>query len=239
MIHYPDIINMVIKKDSKYLEIGAADGASMNLIRCNSKVGIDACYSESRNKNLEIYQMTSSDFFKVYSGDKFDVIFIDGSHNYVDVYEDIKKSIDLIGETGTILLHDSFPKNEIECRRESFTFLGIDTDKYKPIELDILRDKYLVPGFWLGEVWKAVFDVYYNYPNIAIYTLGKEDLDKKYSHDSEFMSGVTILKKTKTKRDIIIDKENYNFPFYEKNREIVMNVISFEELKYLVKTGVI
>tara|TARA_B100000886_G_scaffold289655_1_gene214822 strand:+ start:442 stop:792 length:351 start_codon:yes stop_codon:yes gene_type:complete len=75
--------------------------------------------------------MTSDDFFRI-NKNKFDVIFIDGLHEYQQVVNDIENSLGCLNENGVILLHDCLLRticNQITPR--------INSD-------------------WNGDVWKAV-----------------------------------------------------------------------------------
>ena len=67
---------------------------------------------------------------------KFDVIFIDGLHEYDQVRRDIINSIRDLKEGGWIVLHDMLPRNWIEGHVPA-----------------------LSPNFWTGDVWKIAFEL--------------------------------------------------------------------------------
>ena len=54
--------------------------------------------------------MTSDKFF-INNSDKFDLIFIDGLHEYSQVMRDIKNLLTCLAHNGVILLHDCLPRN--------------------------------------------------------------------------------------------------------------------------------
>ena len=125
-------INTVEKK-LEYLEIGAYEGRSTIFV-CenfqNIKVTVVDPYIEYdemdavvKNSNMEevferfkqntfnfseridIYRNSSEDFFKK-NIKKFDIIYIDGSHFYLDVKNDLINSLKIIKKNGIIILDD-------------------------------------------------------------------------------------------------------------------------------------
>ena len=75
--------------------------------------------------------MTSDHFFSI-NKDNFDIIFIDGLHEYSQVMKDIKNSLKFLNKEGIILLHDCLPRtiwNQITPR--------LNSD-------------------WNGDVWKSI-----------------------------------------------------------------------------------
>ena len=71
-----DLINEIIikKKYTDYLEIGCFDNDCFSKININNKTGVDPLKGGTIKK-------TSDEFFKTNSN-KFDIIFIDGLHEY-------------------------------------------------------------------------------------------------------------------------------------------------------------
>tara|TARA_Y100000590_G_C15685505_1_gene1001458 strand:- start:97 stop:813 length:717 start_codon:yes stop_codon:yes gene_type:complete len=119
-----DVIN---KKNYKsYLEIGCFDNELFNNIKCDKKVGVDPYTGGTIRK-------TSDKFFEE-NKDKFDCIFIDGLHNYLQVKKDINNSLNFLNHNGIILLHDCLPNNYLEQATP--------------------RSQYT----WNGDVWKAVVE---------------------------------------------------------------------------------
>ena len=82
-------------------------------------------------ESFEFETMTSDDFFKQ-NNENFDVIFIDGLHEYGQVYRDIQNSLKFLNDGGYIICHDMSPNNEI-----------------------IQRYPQTHPGEWTGDCWKA------------------------------------------------------------------------------------
>ena len=90
--HRFDIINNIIKykKYNSYLEIGCQADVSFKKILAPDKIGVDPMDGGT-------HRMTSDDFFKT-NQKTFDIIFIDGLHEYSQVLRDIKNSIKFLNE---------------------------------------------------------------------------------------------------------------------------------------------
>ena len=88
--------------------------------------------------------MTSDEFF-LNNNDKFDIIFIDGLHQYEQVIKDVKNSLNCLTKNGIILLHDCLPRT-------------LWNQVYPRINSD-----------WNGDVWKAIVECR-TYENIDTYT---------------------------------------------------------------------
>ena len=93
-----DIINFLIKKfDYKtYLEIGVSNtNLNFNHIEIPYKVGVDpdkSVYGIQHN-------LTSDEFFTL-NNQKFDIIFIDGMHEFHQVYRDTQNSLNILNDGG-------------------------------------------------------------------------------------------------------------------------------------------
>lgn len=109
---------------SSYLEIGCNQNVTFNAIRCKSKVGVDPIMGGT-------IRLTSDQFF-AQNTDKFDIIFIDGLHEWQQVIKDVDNALNALNENGTIVIHDCDPPYE-ECQ---------------------LMPRNGRKG-WCGDVWKA------------------------------------------------------------------------------------
>jgi len=123
-----EIIQLLINKinGKKYLEIGVGPGTNFTDINCEYKF----CVEPYPMVDVT-FTMTSDDFFKQ-NNENFDVIFIDGLHEYGQVYRDIQNSLKFLNDGGYIICHDMSPNNEI-----------------------IQRYPQTHPGEWTGDCWKA------------------------------------------------------------------------------------
>jgi hypothetical protein len=114
------------KKYKSYLEIGCDQDLLFSKINIDKKTGVDP------NSGGTIRD-TSDNFFKNNS-DKFDIIFIDGLHEYDQVKRDINNSIKFLNNDGVIYLHD--------CMPESFIRQAVPRSS----------------NVWNGDVWKNIVE---------------------------------------------------------------------------------
>lgn len=114
-------------KTPSYLEIGFGDGSCFNRITVDDKTCVDPhpYYPETWGLRGTYLLKTSDDFFKE-NTKKYDVIFIDGDHEYAAVRSDFENSVKCLKDGGVIVLHDCNPINEWMCRPKS------ENDGYQP-----------------------------------------------------------------------------------------------------------
>ena len=92
----------IVRKNYKtYLEIGCFQDELFSKIRIEKKVGVDPVSGGT-------IRDTSDNFFKK-NNMKFDIIFIDGLHEYEQVKKDITNSLLFLNDNGVIFLHDCMP----------------------------------------------------------------------------------------------------------------------------------
>lgn len=139
-----------------YLEIGVADGANFKNINIKNKIWVDPF----PQNGVEPYGFccTSDYFFKSIvplHNYKFDLIFVDGWHEYRQCIRDILNSLKILNDMGMIIVHDTYPTLKEHTYQNSST------------------------SFWTGDVWKAIVDIrmkrsdliFITYPISAGYTL--------------------------------------------------------------------
>jgi hypothetical protein len=151
-------------KLQNYLEIGVKDGHSFFTINVPNRYGVepeitfDLCvnslafdrYQQLKETNMQwkIYNKTSDEYFKNAEG-MFDIIFVDGLHEYKQVYRDIENSLLHLTDDGFIFVHDTNPLDEKVANPTA------------PIVSD-----------WSGDVWKAIVDIQTKRDDIEIATYG-------------------------------------------------------------------
>lgn len=111
-----DVINRLIESRGykSYLEVGVEFGQCFNSINIENKTGVDPDISSAAT-----VKMTSDEFFATIAPDvKYDIIFIDGLHEYEQCYRDIVNATKHLNKGGIILCHDMNPLSEtwIDCR---------------------------------------------------------------------------------------------------------------------------
>jgi hypothetical protein len=124
-------------KYNYYLEIGCDKDQLFSRIDIKNKYGVDP----SSGGNI---RKTSDEFFQK-NQTTFDLVFIDGLHEYHQVKKDILNSLKFLNKNGIILVHDCLP----------------DT-----------MSKQAVPRYrmtWNGNVWKAIVDLRMKH-NVEIFT---------------------------------------------------------------------
>jgi len=103
-------------KPESYLEIGVRDGKSLNIASKYAKVchAVDISFLHKNfTQNVITYEQTSDDFFDTLDDNiKFDLVFIDGSHEKGQVYKDFVNASNRVIDEGFVLLHDTSPCNE-------------------------------------------------------------------------------------------------------------------------------
>ena len=102
------LVNYLVSKsgghECKYLEIGCASNKLFDSVYSLQKIGVDP-------ESGGTHRMTSDDFFDKTSQKAFDVIFIDGLHEYEQVRRDAINALNIINDDGWIAFHDFLPTN--------------------------------------------------------------------------------------------------------------------------------
>jgi hypothetical protein len=101
------IINDLIfhKKYQTYLEIGVQHRSNhFDHVHCAVKVCVDPDPKAEAD-----FIMTSNEYFEKHCTDKFDLIFIDGLHENLQVKKDIHNALCFLNSGGTIVCHDMKP----------------------------------------------------------------------------------------------------------------------------------
>ncbi len=112
---------------TNYLEIGCDKDELFSKIKIKNKIGVDPISGGNVRK-------TSDEFFHN-NNIKFDLVFIDGLHEYNQVKKDIINSLKNLNENGLVLVHDCLPSS---------------------------MSKQAVPRYrmsWNGDVWKAIVEL--------------------------------------------------------------------------------
>jgi len=108
-----DILNYLIDRYKliNYLEIGVFQGENIRKVKAPYKNGVDPGVEGYIVPEVD-YQMTSDAFFDLirdHEDIKYDLIFIDGLHEYSQVKKDIENSLNHLQLNGFIVLHDCNP----------------------------------------------------------------------------------------------------------------------------------
>lgn len=209
-----DIINNLINRFNykSYLEIGTA-----NRKWCFNKIEIDnkICVDPDENANADFVGI-SDDFFKQ-NKKTFDIIFIDGMHEYKQVLCDIKNSLNVLNKGGAIVLHDCNPKSMKAAI------------PYSELNLNNTRN---INSIWNGDVYKAFIDFKYNefrdvYKNDSVL----------FTIDTDFGCGVFVNREALEINNLFDNNlksfDDITFKFFKQNRNELLNLISVEKFKNL------
>jgi hypothetical protein len=114
--------------DPRYLEIGCANNVLFDSVYSNHKIGVDP-------EKGGTHRTTSDQFFSA-NQNNFDVVFIDGLHEYTQVRRDVQNAIKSLKGQGYIAIHDMLPSDWISA-----------------------NNPRLLRGTWHGDVWKLAFEL--------------------------------------------------------------------------------
>ena len=103
-----------IKNDFVVLELGSLNGVSTSLFSFFAKKVISVDMNKTKemedllnkNDNIEFHHMTFDEFSKQDMGNKYDLIYIDGGHDFKSVEADILMFKDKVKKNGFISGHD-------------------------------------------------------------------------------------------------------------------------------------
>ena len=124
-----DLINYFLRERGfrSFLEIGTDAGDTFRAVDCLRKVSVDPNADAT-------FRMTSDQFFDS-NREKFDIVFVDGFHEWHQAHRDAKNSLRCLNKGGVVVMHDCAPRS-VECARH----------------LEIYERP---TGPWCGDVWVA------------------------------------------------------------------------------------
>lgn len=154
-------INHLLSKfqNPSYLEIGIYSGFTFELIHARKKIAVDPvprCCSlfDSNSKILKYY---SDDFFlNLDPMTLFNGVFIDGLHEFRQVYRDIENSLAHLHSEGFILVDDVWPVSKIA----STSILDMTNAERTLMESNVFS--------WQGDVYKAIELLYRSQSELEI-----------------------------------------------------------------------
>lgn len=154
-----EVIQRIIDKVKarSYLEIGVDFARNFFAIKALQKVAVDPAFTFTkenkkkwRSKNwynwlARYYEITSDEYFSRKKPRKrFDVIFVDGLHNFKQSLSDVVNSLNCLKENGVIVMHDCNPPHAAAAH-------PANSIKHAA-ELKISG----WTGEWCGDVWKTI-----------------------------------------------------------------------------------
>ena len=197
-MHSADLINSLVelRNGQRYLEIGVNAGSTFFNVEAPLKVAVDPNFqfdpADHAKDDTYYYSLTSDDFFATFSSRpeaarfkdadgvvRWDVIFIDGLHTFEQSCRDFENSLPHSHANTIWVIDDTVPN-----------------DPYSSLpDMDLCFKYREYIGFtvnsWHGDVYKTIFAIYENHPEIAYRTIFNPG-----AHNPQ-----TVLWKTKEVRD--------------------------------------
>jgi len=182
------LINM-LNKEINYLEVGVNQGQTFIAVNAKNKWGVEPAPTFSlRNlpKGIQIFKEKSDSFFTKLSFDVlFDVVYLDGLHEWSQTYRDLINSLNATSKDCFIIIDDVIP-----------------TDNFSsiPNQIKALKSRWfsgLTGWNWHGDVYKILFALDEFHPELKTITIC----------DFEGNSQLIVWKKDKSQITFNLKKE--------------------------------
>ncbi|GMH48129.1 hypothetical protein TL16_g00224 [Triparma laevis f. inornata] len=188
-----------------YLEIGCAGGENFTPMSESPIIDIAHCVDPDP-KSVSTHKMTSSNFFKT-NIQNYDIIFVDGLHQWSTALSDIASSLLTLSPEGVIIVHDSNPRTSSAA---SPTVPNFEVDKVA----------------WNGDVYKAIVELGSN-PNVDVAT----------GYFDEGCAVVIDRPRSKERLLVPREgaAEVLSYEVFDRNRKEFLNLLDWEELMYWIE----
>ncbi len=194
-----------------YLEIGLGDGINFLNLDVPFKTGISPSVEHIDTDSVCVHEVTSDIGFQLIQDKTFDLIFIDGLHEYKQVVRDINNALKLLSDDGFIIIHD------VNCLAD------------KPAEVFVKRE-FHPGGFpWCGDVWKAVFHIAWYIDEVRHLTI----------HDQDWCGFTVLWKDTEDETCVELTTPDNQYPCESFDRKYAMcnsHVFNFTTLESAIET---
>ena len=167
-------INSLLKmtESDHYLEIGVENGSTFFGIQAGFKVAVDPKFLfdfQARSRSEEkFFQVTSDDFFAQAEEHNFlfDVIFLDGLHNFSQTYRDLICALEYLSPTGFILIDDVFPNDKYSFIPDQDLALAERARSVAPNPIPNIS--------WHGDIFKVMALIHDYHPCLHFRTFWEE-----------------------------------------------------------------
>ena len=219
-----DLLNQVAKliAAETYMEIGVHRGLTFEKVAVNQKLGIEP-FPEFDVQRLpprtRLFIGTSDEFFSRSPEAGFDLIFLDGLHEFTQVAVDFVNCLTVLSKGGVIAIDDTWPRDE----------WGTVPDQQEALKL---RNEAGGEGVeWWGDVWKLVLA-------LRQFSSGFDWCTVTQGLDGEDLHGITLVWLTDgaqpvTVADLIkVARENFSDHFPDRiGAPRFLNPVSLRELE--------
>lgn len=156
-------LSMRLGPDVAYLEIGVHFGLTLECVHAAHRTGVDPAPGFDPHRlpaDVSFRRETSDEFFgRLGPARQFDLVFIDGLHNFEQVYCDVIHSLAHLSPRGLILIDDTVPSDAISSMRDQVESLRRRADAG-------LRDLT-----WHGDVFRAIRALHDHHPELDYRTI--------------------------------------------------------------------
>jgi hypothetical protein len=147
-----------------YLEIGVQLGHTFNALDIPYKVAVDPLfqfdYGSLASEHIKFFEVPSDEYFLKFSGnDIFDLIFLDGLHEFYQVLRDFLNALDHTHKKSVLILDDIFPND---------VFSSLVKDPYR---FRKMHNPDNLDGSWHGDVYKMMFFIHDFFPQLSYCTI--------------------------------------------------------------------
>lgn len=157
-------INRIMQdKDYDYLEIGVADGTTLQSVSSKRKHGVDPfpLFNLKRlPEGITFDLATSNDYFnELHNDKKFNFIFLDGLHESSQLMLDLLNALKHISIPGWILIDDIVPSDSISAissMEKSYQIRGVSQNEGYP---------------WHGDCYKILPFIQERFPEIELFLI--------------------------------------------------------------------
>lgn len=150
-----------------YLEVGVFSGATFLSVDIERKVAVDPNFrfevGPHEKPNVSFHRVPSDEWFSTASGISFDIIFLDGLHEFGQTFRDFCAS-QAFAQPGTVWIIDDTVPNDI--------FSALPTQREA---IRLRREAGGEGGHWHGDVYKVVFAIADFFPSFNFCTVQEDN----------------------------------------------------------------
>ena len=145
-----------------YLEIGVREGMTLEAVDVAYRVGVDPVAGFDQRflpEGTVFHAMTSDTFFRTCEELTFDIVLVDGLHEFEQSYRDLIASLAVLRPGGVVLLDDVVPADELSATKGFEAALDAADRLERPLDA------------WMGDVYKTAHLVTTEHPELAWRTI--------------------------------------------------------------------
>lgn len=154
----------LMRRPVRYLEIGVSTAETLVAIDAEVRIGVDP-FPKFKQQDLppdiEFWSSTSDEFFrKTPHNLNLSLCFVDGLHEWKQTYKDILNAFNHLGPGGVVVVDDCLPRDWHSAQPD------------ESVASAARADGTISHGGWYGDVWKCLFAIRNQNPELAYVTVG-------------------------------------------------------------------